>query len=576
MLAGFCILSLSLYSNNIGNRLVYDDHEVITNNEAVHGLRNTARIFTTASWWSSRASYVRHYRPLTTWSYALDYSVHGLDPRGYHLLNNLLHGVVCGILFLLLVGSGLPIPGATLSTLLFLTHPVHAEAVNWVNARADLLAGCFILLSVLFHAQAATAQGRRRVLLVTGALVSFLLAGLSKESGFMAPFVVIAWDVIILSSASGGRWLRHVRSTAWPEYLAYAVLLLAFVVSRGWFVGGATEATVSPMASPLSDAGLLQRFLTGTYVMARYAGLLLWPGGLSVDYSPAEITAVSSVTDGRALLGVAVVAACVVVAAFSRRHWPVSCFAMTAAAIVFTPVANVLFPVGTIMAERLMYLPLAALCVPLGEALGRATRHKTGRRFAPVVAVLLLAGYSARTYQRTEDWTDELSLFRSALAVSPRSAMAHKNLASVLQRTGRCEEAITLAERAVEILPEFPDAHLVLGNGYFATGRYADAAREYQATLSLVPAHASAHMNLGATYHVLGRYEEALDETDTALAADPHLSLAWFNRVHILVAMGDLEGAERALEVATARFPNHPAEAEARARVARTVSGPPR
>lgn len=449
---------------------------------------------------------------------------------------------------------------------LFLAHPVHTEAVNWVNCRADILAGGFILLSLLFHIRSVAAVGGRRVRFVVLELMSFILAGLSKETGFMAPFVVLVWDVVVLCGASAKRAAHYVRSTAWPEYLALGLVLAGFAWSRAVLVGGAADATVSEMASPLGGASFPERLLTGSFVVWRYVRVLIWPAEMSVDYSPNEITKVTSFYDPRALVGFGVVVGYIALMVAVRR-WPLPCFSMAAAAFVLAPAANILFPVGTIMAERLMYLPLIALTVPLACGVAALSRMSGGRGASAVVLGLILAGYGGRTVVRNRDWKDELSLFRSALEVSPRSAMAHKNLASVLQRAGQCEEAIPLALRAVEILPEFPDAHLVLGNCYFVVGRYVDATREYQITLSLVPGHASGHLNLGAAYHVLGRFDEALREFETTACLDPRLDLAWFNRVHTLVALNRLNDAEYALAEALRRFPGHAGAAQARARI---------
>ncbi len=566
VVGGLCLLSLALYGNNLGNQLVYDDREVITNNEAAHGLGNTGRIFTTPSWWSSRASYVRHYRPLTTWSYALNYSLHGLRPGGYHFLNNLLHGLATAVLFLVLAASGMGTAGSSVAATLFLAHPAHAEAVNWVNCRADILAGVLILASLLFHIRSLRASGRKRTWLVLLELCSFVLAGLSKETGFMTPFVVLAWDVTVLNGVSVRQTIRYLRSTAWREYCCLLLVLVGLVCARTVLVGGAAEATVTEMASPLREASFRERLFTGGFVIWRYVQLLVWPAELSVDYSPNQITRVTSLWDGRALIGLGVVAAYLALMVAARR-WPAICFSMAASGLVFAPAANILFPVGTIMAERLMYLPVAAVAVPLACGVMALRRLRGGRIPSTVVLGLVLVGYGGRTFARARDWKDELNLFRSALSVSPRSAMAHKNLASALQRAGRCEEAIPLALRAVEILPEFPDAHLVLGNCYFVTGRYSEAVREYRATLSLVSSHASGHLNLGAAYHLSGRFHEALREFETAASLDPRLELAWFNRVHTLVALDRLDDAEHALAEALRHFPDHAGAAQARAKI---------
>ncbi len=566
-LLALLVLSLVINANNVPNELVYDDYDAIVNNEAAHGLGNTRLIFSTPSWWSASVTYVRHYRPLTTWTYALNYSLHGLKPDGYHLANNVLHGLVAWLVYLVLASSGVEIGAAFIAAVLFLTHPIHVEAVAWANCRADILAGGFILLALLCHIHAIAATGKRRTALLAGGLVSAVLAGLAKETGFMAPFVVLAWDFLLRDNASLRRAWTRLRSDAGMEYGLYLLVLVGLVWSRAHLVGGATEATVSKMASPLGGAGFVDRLLTGSYVMARYVGLLLWPAKLSVDYSPDQITRVSSLADPRAWLGLGVLVACGVGIVVTARRSPIVCFALVTALVVFAPASNIPFAIGTIMAERLMYLPALALCVPLALGLWSLRRWTKSHALGVSLAVGLALAYSARTWVRNRDWRNEETLFRAALAASPRSAMSHKNLAAVLQKEGRNEEAIPLAEQAIRILDEFPDAHYVLGNCYFMTQRHAEAVKQFQATLALVPDHASAHMNLGATYHVMGRYAQALQEFDAAIKLDPGMALAWFNRVHTLVALGRLDEAERALDEAMRRFPNSAGEADARAKI---------
>jgi tetratricopeptide (TPR) repeat protein len=565
--------------NTLQNDLVYDDHEAITRNEAAHGLENTGRIFTTPSWWSASVTYVRHYRPVTTWTYALNYSLHGLEPLGYHLINNILHGLVSGLVYLVLAASGLALGPSLMAAALFLVHPVHVESVAWVNCRADILAGGFILLSLLFHIRAEDAEGRRKGVLMSGGILSFILAGLSKETGFMTPFVLLAWDVVIRDRVRLRETWSSFRTSRWKEYLPHIIIIGVFIWSRAQFVGGAAEATVSKMASPLGDAGVMQRLLTGSYVIARYIWVVLFPVKLTVDYSPNQITLVESLGDPRALLGLGILASYGAAIAITLRRSRFVSFSLLASAIILTPGANILFPVGTIMAERLLYLPALTLCVPLAVGLW-ALHHRVKRSWVTLVLlVLLLGAYGTRTFLRNRDWRNEETLFRSALAISPKSAMAHKNLASVLHEKGRYDEAIPLAEQAVRIVPDFPDAHLVLGNCYFMKWRYADAETAYRTTLRLVPGHASAHLNLGAAYHVTGHFPEALAMFNRAIELDPQLDLAWFNRVHTLVALGNVDQAEVALKEAVRRFPNHPGAEEARIKIERakaTLSSSPR
>lgn len=552
-------LSLVVFANNLPNRFVYDDDPAIVQNEAAHGVGQLVRIFTTPSFWPP-AEAAHHYRPVTTFSFAVNYSLGTLDPAGYHYTNNLLHGLAAWVVYLVLVEAGLTTAAALLAAVLFVVHPVHVEAVSWVNGRTELLAGLFLMLAMLGHARGARGWWPGRLL----AVLAFVLAAMSKETGFVYPGLALAWDALITAR---GRWREFLATLreGWWEYLLCAGVLAAFAWHRTTFVGSATATIVTPMASPLGGASFLPRLYTGAWVIARYLGLLIWPAELSVDYSPQAITRINSLLDPQALMGLAALVGYLVATVVAARRRPALGFVLVAAAIILAPAANILFPIGTIMAERLLYLPALAVLAPAAVAL---TPHEGWpTRGALVLAAVLTIALTARTVVRNRDWRDEMSLFQSAYRVSPDSAMANKNLASALHNAGRNAEAIPLAQRATELLPEFPDAHYVLGNAYVMTDRAAEAVPEYEACLRLTPRHRSAHVNLGAAYHILGRYADALRETELGLSINPDLALGWYNRVHTLVAMNDLPAARRALDEAIRRFPDFHGRAEAEAKV---------
>ena len=98
--------------------------------------------------------------------------------------------------------------------------------------------------------------------------------------------------------------------------------------------------------------------------MGRYLALLLWPAHLSADYSFSQIPlANGSVSDWLAWMAIVTLAIVTLAAVRVNR---MMCFCLAAAFITFLPAANLLFPTGTIMAERLMYLPSAFLLAAAG------------------------------------------------------------------------------------------------------------------------------------------------------------------------------------------------------------------
>src|SRR5262249_53088451 len=107
-------------------------------------------------------SYSAHYRPMQNVSFILDYTFWNTNPYGFHLTNLLLH-IACGVLLYLLLQRLLPTlcRGSTLGTppiasvsaflvaLLWIVHPVHSAAVDFISGRADSLAFLFACLGWL-------------------------------------------------------------------------------------------------------------------------------------------------------------------------------------------------------------------------------------------------------------------------------------------------------------------------------------------------------------------------------------------------------------------------------------------
>src|SRR5207249_525495 len=102
----------------------------------------------------------------------------------------------------------------------------------------------------------------------------------------------------------------------------------------------------------------LQMRLTAVAAFADFARLLLFPLHLRVDYSPDERTLVPSALDARLALGLACFAvwAALITLAW-RRGRRLEAYGLGWIGIALLPVANLVFPVGVLVAERTLYLP---------------------------------------------------------------------------------------------------------------------------------------------------------------------------------------------------------------------------
>ncbi|XP_068632488.1 protein O-mannosyl-transferase Tmtc2 [Battus philenor] len=177
----------------------------------------------------------------------------------------------------------------------------------------------------------------------------------------------------------------------------------------------------------------------------------------------------------------------------------------------FVPASNILFYVGFVVAERVLYIPSVGFCLLLGLGAGALTRNWNWNEvrfrvfmFALLATLLTMCGCTLR---RNLDWYDEESLFRSALHINPPKA--YGNLGSVLTTQGRLEEAEVAFERALKYRPNMADVHYNLGILLQNQRRYGEAITSFERAIYFRPSMALAYVNLGSSLMADGRLAEA-------------------------------------------------------------------
>ncbi|VVC89828.1 unnamed protein product, partial [Leptidea sinapis] len=165
----------------------------------------------------------------------------------------------------------------------------------------------------------------------------------------------------------------------------------------------------------------------------------------------------------------------------------------------FVPASNILFYVGFVVAERVLYIPSVGFCLLLGLGAGALTRNwrrsELKSRIFMFTLLVTLCAMCTSTMRRNLDWRDEESLFRSALQINPPKA--YGNLGSILTTQGRLTEAETAFERALKHRPNMADVHYNLGILHQNQRRYGEAIK-------------MAYVNLGTSLMADGRLAEAV------------------------------------------------------------------
>ena len=525
-------LVLAAYSNSFQAGLVFDNVTVISRDARIQAVTpENLRLILTGQYWSGTTANGL-YRPFTTFSYLVNYAVlgSGVRPAGYHWVNLGLHGVNVSLVYLLgILVLGAPAPALALATLWGL-HPLLTESVTNIVGRADLLAGFGVLAGLLCYAKSATALGRRKLFWLA-AMVAAQTAGIfSKENAAVLPGIMLLYDLTWCPRAA---WRERA-----PAYAALVLPLAAFLYLRV----ALQVHILAPFAdNPLIGAGFWTARLTALKVIGKYLWLFVWPARLSADYSYNAVPLFGwhpgEWEDAKALIALA---ACLGAALLAMRWYGTRkplFFFLAFFFVALAPTSNLAILIGSIMAERFVYLPsigLAGCAVAAIWALGRhvSRQRLLDMRIAWIAAGLVCLACAVRTYARNFDWLDEGSLWSSAVSVCPGSVKAHYNLGNALaQLPGRLPDAIAEYRAALRINPDSGEAHANLGLALVNSGGpLQDAVAEYEAGLRINPNLAEAHYNLGnALLQMPGRLPDAISQYEAALRIYPDYAKAHFS-----------------------------------------------
>jgi tetratricopeptide (TPR) repeat protein len=453
------VLTLLAFSNSFSVGLALDNQLLITGDPRIQEAsgHNIAQIFQHTFWWPNGEAGI--YRPLTTLSYLFNFAIlgNGTAPAGYHGINFLLHAgnvlLVFGLslrLFNRMPDRAFPLALSTAA--LWAVHPVLTESVTNIVGRADLLAGMAVLSGFWMYLQSTESAGFRRLAWLGGLAAATTAGVFSKESAVVLPGVIVLYELAF--------HFREARVRLRSVLLGCAATILpigAMLLQRALVLSASPLAEFPFVDNPIVGASFWVGRLTAIKVLARYLWLAIWPVKLSADYSYSEIPlARGSVADWSAWIAVAI--GLCLVALLRRRSRPAFFFACFGF-LNLLPASNLLFPIGTIMAERLLYLPLAGWLACVALAIDAAARRFGQARIAPVIIGLITAGFAMRTCVRNIDWKDDLTMATASVRTSPDSFKVHRLLAASLFQSdpGNIDRVIAEANKSLAILETLPD-----------------------------------------------------------------------------------------------------------------------
>ena len=540
----------AVYSNILHAPFVFDDRMYIVENGEIRGLSGL--------WPPSGTRYVAYL------SFALNYTLGGLNPFGYHLVNIVIH-IFNSILVYALVAltfrtpvlkesaaarPNLPFFACALSVFIFALHPVQTESITYITQRFASLAALFYLLSLALFIKWRVGQSESKggYGVYALSLVSAIFAMKTKEISFTLPFVILFYDLAFFNVKPRERALGLA-----PFLLTLLIIPLA-ILFPGAAASGIDEKIRRAQLDELLNFSRYEYLLTQFRVITTYIKLTLLPAGqnLIYDYRVSRSVFEPAVIASFIFL-LSIFSSAVYI--FFRSRKAGNAYGMLAGAgvlwfFIALSIESSIIPIRDVIFEHRLYLPLAGAALSISAIFLFAAdfaQRKTAaasKAFA-FIALAIVAALGAAGHDRNLLWKEPVKLYEDIVRKSPQRASVHFDLGKLYKDAGRGDDAVREYKKAIALDPDYAAPHTNLGNLYLDNGLSGLAMEEYRAALRIKPSDVNAHYNFGRAYSALSMNNEALNEFWQVLSLDPEHVEAHNHIGNIFLGAGKLDIAEK-------------------------------
>ncbi len=523
----YCIVLFAflLYANTLGHDYTQDDAIVIYDNMYTQkGLSGIPGLLTKDTFFGffkkegkDKLVSGGRYRPFTPIMFAIEYQIFGKSPFIAHAINALLYGLLGYCIFLLL--SMIFVIRTDFkqnfewvifaTSLLFIAHPIHTEAVANIKGRDEIMSMLGAVIATLFIIKYKEKAKKSDAII---AFISFFIALMSKENAITFLAVIPAIFIFFYNTK-----ISIALSKMMPIFAATVLFLVCRTAVLGLDMGStSTELMNNPYIKvvgsnyvPFSSG---EKLATILYTLGYYIKLLLIPHPLTSDYYPRQIE-IMTMGNAQVLLSLLLYISMIVAAIYYYKKDRVISFTIIFFIATLSIVSNIVFPIGTNMSERFMFMPSLAFCLLVPHLLYKLI--KNGKTVFGITTVFILL-FSIKTFTRNEVWKNDFTLFTTDVKTSNKSAKMLNAAGGALsveaskekdeaKKQQMLKKAIVYLDQAIKIHPNYTNAYLLMGNSYFYLGELDKSIEVYENGLKINPEFQDIKNNLAVALRDAGR-----------------------------------------------------------------------
>jgi protein O-mannosyl-transferase len=544
MIAVLCLVAFLAFAHTLTFDFVYDDDSQVLRNPWIRDWSQIGNFFFADIWsfTTGQRGDSNYYRPFHMLAHAVSYTISGLQPWGFHLINILLHcfnTLMAAFIACRLTRDKLV---SLFGGLIFALHPVHAESVSWVAGITDPLCAVFYFSALYVYLDED--QFKKTKIAFLSALL-FFCALMSKEMAFTFPLMVVWLDVCFR------------RKICWRCYVAIGASFGVYTALR---IHALTQFSVNqvPMNLNFHDRALSTAVLMGEY--------------LAKAFVPFNINAFHvfhptiSAGDPRFWMSI------LMILGFIWGSWVFRKNGQVLFLIGFIPLSLIpvlhLSGIGlNIFADRYLYIPSLASCLLIPLFLRGAARIRvlkveiSEKKFLFTTAGSICLAFAFLLYGQSSIWRNNMLLYSETMKRSPDSTIIAANLGWRYYEAGRIQDAEYWIRRAEENLKKsylqsaavYSATSVGLSAIYLRQGKYKEAVDCLRKAYSNDPKDLKILQNYASVLIYMKNYGEARGILEEAIAINPNKEISHNNLAYIFLQQNEpdkaIESARRALKI---------------------------
>lgn len=506
------VLCIIAYFQTLSFNLVYcDDHSIIiTYFDRINDISNLINEFF--------KGYIEtdYYRPFINLSFVINAQFGGQESFSYHLVNVLLHFVMCISVFTLIKELKYSNNKAFLVSIIYAVHPLFTNSVAWIVGRNDILYSIFCIWSFIFFIRYKELNHNKNLIIH---LILLLFAFFSKETALIFPVVIMSF--ILLREKKNFFSSKNLKI-----YFLWIILIIFWILLR----------SISELGENVNRWGLDVIFYNLPQI----------PEYVSKFILPIKLSVLPTYNDFNTIIGIILIFLLTFIIIFKKQKridyifFGIGFYLILIIPGLFVTLLN--SADWNDYLETRAYLPTLGLIIVLLELVDDNWLNLKNKKNL-IALTFIIIFLTFLTFSESKKYEDSISFYKSAVENEPSRSLFSFLLAKSNNSKGNIYEAEKYFLKSIELKPNYWKYHSDLGDFYYQIKRFSDAEKYLDKTIELDSTCVNAYITLAKTYSAQKKIDKAIETWKNVLILSKSDEKIHENLVYLYLLKGDIEEA---------------------------------